>query len=91
MTDRRQRICEFIAEFRERHGYAPTVRQIGQGSGISSTSVVQYHLVRLERSGILKRDQGVSRSVQINPKHLSVLRKRAEHPSKSNGARRVAK
>jgi len=91
MTERRQRICEFIAKFTLQHGYAPTVRQIGDGAGISSTSVVQYHLVRLQRSGILKRDEGVSRSVCVSRKYLSILRRRTTRSGKSNGARPVAK
>ncbi|MCX8126767.1 MAG: transcriptional repressor LexA [Dehalococcoidia bacterium] len=61
----RERIKSFIHWFVGRHGYAPTVREIMKGLGISSTSVVQYHLNVLEREGFIKRDREVFRSIQL--------------------------
>jgi repressor LexA len=55
-TDKQQRILEVIREFTLGHGYPPSVREIGERVGLSSSSTVQSHLKTLERRGLLKRD-----------------------------------
>ncbi len=61
----RQRVLDFIKRFREAKGYAPTVREIAEECGISSPSVVQYHLERLERSGHISRGREKFRSISV--------------------------
>jgi repressor LexA len=61
----RQRIFSFIREFIGERGYAPTVRDILRGCGLSSTAVVQHHLNVLEREGHIRRDPEVFRSIQL--------------------------
>jgi len=56
---KRQQIVAFILRFTEDKGYPPTVRDIQSGCGISSTSVVDYHLKVLEKEGHLRRDPEV--------------------------------
>jgi repressor LexA len=65
LSERQRRIVEFIGEFLDEHGYPPTVRDIGRAVGISSTSVVDYNLKRLEREGFLKRVRDVSRGIEL--------------------------
>ncbi len=65
LSERQRRILEFIARFQQRHGYPPTVREIGQEVGISSTSVVDYNLRSLERQGHLRRDREISRGLEL--------------------------
>lgn len=65
LSDRQRRIVEFIGDFLDEHGYPPTVRDIGRAVGISSTSVVDYNLKRLEREGYLKRVRDVSRGIEL--------------------------
>ena len=55
-TDKQQRILEVIREFTLERGYPPSVREIGERVGLSSSSTVQSHLKTLERRGLLKRD-----------------------------------
>ena len=62
---KQERILAFIEKFVEERGYPPTVRDIQTGCGISSTSVVDYHLRRLERKSRLKRDRVVSRGIEL--------------------------
>ncbi|HEY4688092.1 MAG TPA: transcriptional repressor LexA [Anaerolineae bacterium] len=65
LSKRQQAIVEFIQRFtRERH-YPPTIREIGQEVGISSTSVVNYNLNILEREGLIARDREVSRGIKL--------------------------
>lgn len=55
-TERQQRILEVIREFTDERGYPPSVREIGERVGLSSSSTVQSHLKTLERHGLLRRD-----------------------------------
>src|SRR5918999_503227 len=65
LSPRQERMLQFIRDFRARHGYPPTVREIGKAAGISSTSVVDYNLNILEKSGIIKRDRSISRGIDV--------------------------
>ena len=64
-SETRQRILQFIREFTEDRGYAPTIRDILRGCNISSTAVVQHHLNVLDREGYIDRDPKVFRSIQL--------------------------
>lgn len=65
LSDRQSRILEFIKMFTERSGYPPTIREIGEAVGISSTSVVNYNLNVLQREGLIFRDKTVSRGIRV--------------------------
>lgn len=65
LSDRQQSILDFIGRFQERHGYPPTLREIGHEVGITSTSVVDYNLRALEKRGHLRRDREVSRGLEL--------------------------
>ena len=62
----RWRILEFIRKFVEDKDYAPTMGEIQKALGISSTSVVDYHLKGLEEEGFITRDPEVSRGIHIS-------------------------
>ena len=71
----RLRILNFVRTFLQERGYAPTVRDIVRGCGISTSSVVQYHLNRLEKEGYIRRDPQVFRSIRLVEEGLpTVLR-----------------
>lgn len=55
-TEKQQRILDVIRAFSAERGYPPSVREIGERVGLSSSSTVQSHLKTLERRGLLKRD-----------------------------------
>ena len=55
-TERQQRILDVIREFTSEQGYPPSVREIGERVGLSSSSTVQSHLKTLERRGLIRRD-----------------------------------
>lgn len=61
----RLRILDFIRAFFREKGYAPTVRDIVRGCGISTSSVVQHHLNMLEKEGYIRRDPKVFRSIRL--------------------------
>jgi repressor LexA len=76
LTDRQQEIWDFVVEYVDRHGYPPTVREIGQSVGLASPSTVHAHLANLERAGLLRRDP-------TKPRALELLggRRRKERPA----------
>ena len=56
LTPVRRRIVEVIDDSVRRHGYAPSMREIGEAVGLASTSSVSYQLSVLEREGYLSRE-----------------------------------
>jgi repressor LexA len=68
LSDRQSRMVDFIHSFSEDNGYPPSIREIGEAVGISSTSVVNYNLNRLVEEGYLDRDQNVSRGIRLKEK-----------------------
>lgn len=65
LSQRQKEIVRFIEGFTHRHGYPPSIREIGQAVGISSTSVVNYNLNILQREGFIRRDREVSRGIRL--------------------------
>ena len=64
LSDRQESMLEFITSFLDEYGYPPTIREIGRACNITSTSVVNYNLNKLEREGLLTRDREVSRGLR---------------------------
>jgi len=65
LSERQQRILEFIRRFTLENEYPPTIREIGEAVGISSTSVVSYNLNILQREGHIIRNKEVSRGIRL--------------------------
>lgn len=65
LTGRQQEIWTFLTEYVDRHGYPPTVREIGEAVGLASPSTVHAHLANLERAGLLKRDPTKPRALEL--------------------------
>ena len=65
LTKRQQEIVDFIKRYSARHGYPPTVRDIGQAVGLASSSTVHAHLANLEKAGVLRRDPTKPRALEL--------------------------
>jgi repressor LexA len=65
LTGRQQEIWDFLVEYVDRHGYPPTVREIGEAVGLASPSTVHAHLANLERAGLLRRDPTKPRALEL--------------------------
>lgn len=65
LSERQQRIYEFITKFTGEKGRPPTIREIGAKVGITSTSVVNYNLNILVREGLIQREKEVSRGLRV--------------------------
>ncbi len=65
LTVRQRQVLEFIdAEARNR-GYPPSVREIGEAVGLSSSSTVHAHLAALQEKGYLRRDPSKPRALEV--------------------------
>jgi repressor LexA len=65
LSDRQKNILKYIESYVDERGYPPSIREIGDRVGISSTSVVDYNLRVLERDGYIRRDREVSRGLEL--------------------------
>jgi repressor LexA len=65
LTKRQQEIFDFIKRYSAKHGYPPTVRDIGKAVGLASSSTVHAHLSNLERIGLLRRDPAKPRALEL--------------------------
>lgn len=75
LTRRQREILIFVQRYADAHGYPPSVREIGQALGLTSSSTVHSHLSALEKKGYLRRDPS-------KPRALEVLRDEHEIPAK---------
>src|SRR5258708_39296255 len=65
LTSRQLKIIQAILESLDHRGYPPSLREIGQAAGLKSTSAVSHQLSVLEAKGILHRDPGRPRALEI--------------------------
>ena len=65
LAGKQQQILEFLRTFIEEKDYPPSIRDIQEGCGISSTSVVDYNLRKLEEKSFIRRDREVSRGIEL--------------------------
>jgi repressor LexA len=65
LTPRQRKVLEVIRDWVERFGYPPSVREIGDAVGLTSTSSVHHQLRALERKGYLRRDPNRTRAVDV--------------------------
>jgi repressor LexA len=65
LSDRQAKILDYIRYVTRVRSYPPSVREIGEAVGLSSSSTVHNHLNQLERRGLIKRDASKSRTVQL--------------------------
>ena len=73
ITPRQQRILDFIAETVRDRGYPPTVREIGEAVGLTSSSSVHAQLENLERKGLLHKDPTKPRAMTLNEPRASSI------------------
>jgi len=85
LTARQQEIWNYLVEYVDRHGYPPTVREIGEQVGLASPSTVHAHLANLERAGLLRRDPTKPRALEL------IGRERREAPAASAESPDVAR
>lgn len=85
LSERQRRILEVITDAVVLRGYPPSIREIGDATGLQSTSSVAYQLKELEKKGFLRRDPNKPRAVDV--RHLpSAQRKAAKKKNQETSA-----
>ncbi|HXD89972.1 MAG TPA: transcriptional repressor LexA [Candidatus Binataceae bacterium] len=75
LTKRQKQMVDYLGQYIEEHGYAPTLAEIGQYFGLSSLATVHKHLHNLEAKGFIRRMHNHSRALEIesaNGNHAGV-------------------
>ena len=70
LTKRQREILDYLNEFIQQHGYAPSLEEIGRRFGLSSLATVHKHLTNLQDKGFIKRAWNRSRSVELLPTRM---------------------
>jgi repressor LexA len=65
LTKRQREILDYLQEFIQQHGYAPSLEEIGRRFSLSSLATVHKHLTNLEEKGFIRRSWNRSRSVEL--------------------------
>ncbi len=65
LNEKAQAIYDYILRYAGERGYPPTIREIGEEFGISSTNGVRHYLTVLERKGYVRRDKRISRGLEL--------------------------
>jgi repressor LexA len=87
LTPRQRRVLEVIRDSVERRGYPPSMREIGEAVGLTSTSSVSHQLATLQKKGYLRRDPNRPRAVEVR---LPDRRAAGEHESNTADDRHPA-
>ena len=65
LSDKHIKVLQVLESYTKKNGYPPTIREICHQASLSSTSVANYYLERLEEKGYIERDRGVSRGLRV--------------------------
>ena len=65
LTGRQEMVLQFVRDAVRRHGYAPSIREIGEAVGLRSTSSVSHQLGVLQKKGYLQRHSGCPRTTEL--------------------------
>src|SRR5256714_9247819 len=85
LTKRQQEIFDFIKRYSAKHGYPPTVRDIGKAIGLTSSSTVHAHLSNLEKVGLLRRDPSKPRALELLDRATSTMADAAKSVVRPSG------
>ena len=76
LTPRQKEVLDFLVQFSEEHGYAPSFEEIASGVGLASLATVHKHITALEQKGYVRRRFNESRSIEISPDYKREERER---------------
>ncbi len=65
LYSRERQVLEFITQYIQRHGYAPTLQEIAESMGVNAVSTIHEHLERLVQKGFLKKTAGFERGIEL--------------------------
>jgi repressor LexA len=72
VTRRQKEMMDFLDEYIDRNGYAPTIEETAEHFGLRSLATVHKHLTNLQKKGLIKRDWNRSRALELVPTAVKV-------------------
>ena len=93
LTPRQCKVMQAIEDSIQRHGYGPTLREIGEAAGLASTSSVSHQLAVLQKKGYLSRGAGRPRTAVVRPSTSPAVHQRDDQADQAGSGierRRVA-
>jgi repressor LexA len=85
LTQRQRMVLEVIRDSVQRRGYPPSMREIGEAVGLTSTSSVSHQLRTLQRKGFLRRDPNRPRAVEVRTSGAPAVRSASDAYQPGNG------
>lgn len=82
LSERQRGILRFMEAYLENFGFPPTIREIGEATGIHSTSVVNYNLNKLVQAGYLARLNRKSRGIRLTAQAAQQAVRKAKQPAR---------
>ena len=64
ITKKQKEVFDFIKEYRDKHGYSPSLEEIKKKFGLASVSTAHYHLKKLQEAGQLQKEYNQPRAVE---------------------------
>jgi repressor LexA len=83
LSERQEKVLQFVRDAVRRHGYPPSIREIGEAVGLRSTSSVSHQLRMLQKKGYLQRHSGRPRTTELLPAPAPAA---ASHPAPRGAA-----
>lgn len=65
LTNKQRTVLEFVGHYSQRRGFPPTLREIGDGTGLSNISAVRGHISALEKKGYITKEADKARSIRV--------------------------
>lgn len=78
LTGQQEKVLVFVDEYAARHGFPPTLREIGDAVGVANVSAVRGHVAALEKKGYIDREADKARSIRVvrSPSRFSRLKRK---------------
>ena len=65
LYSKERQVLEYISQYLQRNGYAPTLMEIAQGLGLNAASTIHEHVQRLINKGYIKKTPGIERGIEV--------------------------
>ncbi|MDD1776655.1 MAG: transposase [Candidatus Helarchaeota archaeon] len=65
LTNKQRTVLEFVGQYSRNRGFPPTLREIGEGTGLSNISAVRGHIIALEKKGYITKEAEKARSIRV--------------------------
>ena len=63
---RQRQIYDFISQYLQKNGFAPTLKEIANAIGVTSLATIHEHLQALQKKGVIKKHEGTIRGIELN-------------------------